>query len=163
MDYCLADGDGTASFWTGHPDIDLDGDGEFDAVRIDLDGDGLFDDALADSDDDGLGDHAVLDLDDDGVPEAGYTDDGSGNWAAGTTSGPLRWRGLDGVEHADGVADVDADGDPDRLLDVDRDGRADRALVGDGTGYVDTDGDGIWDRALSDADGDGMADAASVL
>lgn len=165
MDYCLADGDGAASFWSGHPDIDLDGDGVFDSVRMDLDGDGLFDDALTDDDGDGVGDHAALDLDDDGVPEARYTDDGSGTWSVGGgsagVSGPLRWSDLDGVDHTDGPADVDADGTVDRLLDVNRDGRADRVLVGDGTGYVDTDGDGMWDLALRDADGDGAADAAS--
>jgi len=163
MDYCLADGDGAAAFWTGNPDFDLDGDGEFDAVRMDLDGDGLFDDAMADLDGDGLGDHAALDLDEDGVPEARFTDDGSGTWATGTTTGPLHWTGLDGVDHTDIPADVDGDGNPDRLLDIDRDGRADRAVVshgGSATAYVDTDDDGRWDVTLTDSDGDGSADAA---
>jgi len=148
MDYCLDAGDGTASIWTG-------------PAELDLDGDGLFDDALSDLDDDGLADHAALDLDDDGVPEARFTDDGSGTWLTGGTTGPLRWLGLDGAEHTDPVADVDADGYPDRLLDIDRNGLADRALVGDGrTGYVDTDGDGRWDITLQDSDGDGRADVA---
>ncbi len=68
---------------------------------MDFDGDGAFDDALADFDGDGLADHAALDLDDDGTAESLYTDDGSGTWAMTATgqSGPLRWFGLDGVEH----------------------------------------------------------------
>ena len=163
MDYCLDAGDGTASIWTGHPDIDLDGDGEFESVRMDFDGDGLYDDALTDLDDDGVADHAALDLDNDGMPEARFTDDGSGTWLSGGKAGPLRWFDLDAVEHTDPVADVDGDGRPDQLLDVDRNGLADRALVGNlpyGIGYVDIDGDGRWDLTLMDSDGDGSADAA---
>ena len=128
MDYCLDSGDGTASIWTGAFDIDVDGDGELDGVRLDFDGDGVFDDALADFDADGLADHAALDLDDDGLPESRYTDNGSGTWMVGAgisewgaaSGGALRWFGLDGVEHASG-ADVDGDGDADRLFDMNRD------------------------------------------
>lgn len=163
MDYCLDAGDGTASIWTGPPEVDLDGDG-------------LLDDILADLDDDGMADHADLDLDDDGRPEARYTDDGSGAWliGAGAQNGSLRWFGLDGADHtgAEGGVDggvngdVDGDGAGERLLDVNRDGLADRALrTGDppGTGYIDTDGDGRWDVMLADTDGDGSADGASAL
>lgn len=169
MDFCLAAGDGSASLWTGAPDIDLDGDGEPDGVRIDLDGDGLFDDAFSDGDDDGLADHAALDLDDDGAPESRVTDDGSGGWAltGGAATGPLRWFGLDGAERAGLPADVDADGSGDRLLDADRDGLADRVLLGGqggaAQGYVDTDSDGRWDVVLSDSDGDGAADGSRRL
>lgn len=168
MDYCLDAGDGTASMWSGPPDVDLDGDGVFDGVRLDVDGAGLFDDAIADGDGDGLGDYATLDLDDDGNPEARFTDDGAGGWAvSGVNARPLRWFSFDGVEHA-GPGDIDGDGVADRLLDLDRDGLADRALVdgGDGTfptGYVDIDGDGRWDLTLTDADRDGAADAAGLL
>ena len=87
MDYCLGPGDGTAAMLSGRPDVDIDGDGEFDGVRMDFDGDGAFDDALADFDGDGLADHAALDLDDDGTAESLYTDDGSGTWAM-TATGP---------------------------------------------------------------------------
>lgn len=151
MDYCLDAGDGTASISTGHPDLDLDGDGLLDDLFTDLDGDGLADEA-------------ALDLDDDGVPEARFTDDGSGTWAVGDAAErPLRWFGLDGgVEQAGPVADIGGDGAPYRLRDVNRDGLADRAVSADGmSGYVDTDGDGRWDIRLVDSDGDGAADAAS--
>jgi len=171
MDYCLDAGDGTAAIWSGRPDVDVDGDGELDGVRLDFDGDGALDDALADLDGDGLADHAALDLDGDRMPESLYTDDGSGTWAlsGGLPAGHLRWFGLDGAEHtADGPVDVDGDGRADRLFDIDRDGLADRVLRagadgGFDTGYVDTDGDGRWDVKLVDSDGDGSADDAGPL
>lgn len=159
-------GDGTASLWTAAPDIDLDGDGVLDGVRIDLDGDGIFDDALSDADDDGLADHAALDLDDDGDPEGVRTDNGSGGWAltGGAAAAPLRWFALDGAEHAGLPADVDGDGQPDELLDTDSDGLADRVLLpGAQQGYVDTDSDGRWDLVLTDADADGHADGSGPL
>ncbi len=172
MDYCLDAGDGTASIWTGQLDIDVDGDGELDGLRLDFDGDGAFDDALADFDNDGLADHAAIDLDDDGVPEARFTDDGSGTWmvAGGEAPVPLRWFDLDGTEHVDpsDPIDVDGDGGTDLLFDVNRDGLADRALSEDldggfSRGYVDTDGDGDWDVVLTDLDGDGSADGAATV
>lgn len=166
MDYCLDAGDGTASIWTSTPDVDLDGDGDLDAVRMDFDGDGDFDDALSDFDGDGSADHAALGLDADGPVL--YTDDGTGAWAlaGGAPVRSPRWFSLDGVEHGGdgGPADVDGDGLAEELRDVDRDGLADRALSTDGgAGYVDTDGDGRWDLLLQDSDGDGSADAGSVL
>jgi hypothetical protein len=168
MEYCFGPGDGSATMWTGEPDIDLDGDGQLDAVGLDFDGDGIHDDALADLDGDGLADHAALDLDDDGTAESYFTDDGSGTWslalAVNSRTGQLRWFGLDGVEHTGGpLVDFDADGQADdRMVDTDVDGLADRAMCGD-TGYVDTDGDGRWDIKLTDADGDGTADDATTL
>lgn len=167
MDYCLDAGDGTASIWTREQDFDLDADGLLDGVRLDIDGDGLFDDVLADTDGDGMAEVAALDLDGDGVPEARYTDDGSGNWAAGSGAAnrPLRWFDLEGVEHT-GAGDIDGDGADDQFLDTDRDGLADRALsIGEPSsiGYVDTDGDGRWDVTLADTDGDGAADGAGGL
>jgi hypothetical protein len=181
MEYCLGDGDGTATIWERGPDLDLDGDGRLDAVSLDFDGDGLADDALADLDGDGLADHAVLDLDNDGTAESCFTDDGSGTWAVAVSppragnpwqenpaEGQLRWLGLAGVEHTGGpLVDFDGDGQADdRLLDSDGNGLADRAISTDEngvTGYVDTDGDGRWDVKLTDTDGDGAADAASAL
>ncbi|KAA8966514.1 pullulanase [Mycobacterium sp.] len=169
MDYCLATGEGAATIWTAQPDLDLDGDGRFDAVGMDFDGDGRRDDALADLDGDGIADHAVLDLDHDGTPETSFTDDGSGTWAVpADRGGRLRWWGLDGAEHTGGpLVDFDGDGAADdRLFDTNGDGLADRVIGrGDGgvRGYVDTDGDGRWDVELVDRDGDGTADAASSL
>ena len=59
VDYCLSDGDGSATMWTAPLDTDVDGDGTLDAVGLDLDGDGSVDDALADLDGDGIADHAA--------------------------------------------------------------------------------------------------------
>ena len=162
MDYCLGNGDGAASIWSGEPDLDVDGDGMFDGLALDFDGDGRIDDAIADFDGDGLADHVVLDLDDDDVGEATFTDDGSGTWAVSVErGGQLRFFGLDGVESTGGpVVDFDGDGALDRLIDVDRDGLADRVLAGD-QAYVDTDGDGKWDVTLTDTNSDGAADSAS--
>ncbi|WP_102146095.1 pullulanase [Mycobacterium hubeiense] len=156
MEYCLGDGDGSASIWSAAPNVDVDGDGEVDAVGLDFDGDGLVDDAMADLDGDGLAEHAVLD------GERYFTDDGTGTWAVSVDrAGNVRWFGLDGVEHS-GPVDVDGDGAEDRVLDVDGNGLADRVLAGE-VAYVDTDGDGRWDVKLSDSDGDGSADAANEL
>lgn len=173
MDYCLGAGDGSASMWSEPPDTDLDGDGALDALRLDVDHDDRLDDLMADLDRDGLADHAVLDLDDDGAAETFFVDDGSGTWAVsvesplavGTAASPLRWFGLDGLEHPGDLRPVDVDGDGtagDRLVDTDGDGLADQAFSGD-LAYVDTDGDGRWDVKLADADGDGTADTASSL
>ena len=60
MDYCLSDGDGSATMWSAPLDADVDADGGLDGVGLDVDGDGSVDDALADLDGDGIADHAVL-------------------------------------------------------------------------------------------------------
>ena len=140
VDYCLSDGDGSATMWSAPPNTDLDADGALDAIGLDVDGDGTVDDLLADLDGDGVADHAVLD------GQNYFTDNGSGTWAVSVDRdglGPQLARGL-------------------RLLDVDGNGLADRAL-GDGLGYVDTDGDGTWDLKLTDSNGDGRADVANDL
>jgi hypothetical protein len=170
MEYCLSGDDGGATIWDRGPDLDLDGDGRLDAVGLDFDHDGLADDALADLDGDGVADHAVLDVN---GAERYFTDDGTGTWAVAVdrpprTAAGLRWFGLDGVEHTGRpLTDFDPATPTDvRLVDSDGDGLADRALISgaDGvTGYVDTDGDGRWDVKLTDTDGDGAADAASAV
>jgi hypothetical protein len=159
MDYCLSDGDGSATMWSAPLDTDVDADGGLDGVGLDVDGDGSADDALADLDGDGIADHAVLD------GQSYFTDDGSGTWAVSVDrGGQLRWFGLDGVEHTGGpTVDLDGDGRAhDLLADSDGNGLADRALGGQ-LAYVDTDGDGRWDITLTDSDGDGAADAVSGL
>ncbi len=159
MDYCLADGDGSATMWSAPLDSDVDGIGGLDAVRLDVDGDGAADDALADLDGDGIADHAVLDGD------SYFTDDGTGTWAVSVDrGGALRWFGLDGVEQMGGpTVDVDGDGQAgDRLLDIDGNGLADRA-VGAQVAYVDTDGDGRWDIKLTDSNDDSKADVVNDL
>lgn len=163
MEYCLGEGDGSATIWTAAPDVDLNSDGALDAVGLDFDGDGLLDDAMADLDADGLADHLVRDHSL-GPGAAYFTDDGTGTWAVSMERAGLRWFGLDGLEHTGGaVVDVDADGQiDDRLLDSDGDGLADRAFSTD-QAYVDTDGDGRWDIKLSDGDADGRADGADEL
>ncbi|OBJ55127.1 pullulanase [Mycobacterium sp. 1423905.2] len=169
MEYCLGADDGTAHIWNRPFDLDLNGDGQLDAIGLDLDGDGLRDDALTDLDGDGLADHGVLDVDNDGSPESYFTDDGAGTWSVAVDrGGQLRWFGLDGVEHTGGpLVDFDGHGQPDdRLIDTDGDGVADRVLCASEagvTGYVDTDGDGRWNVRLTDTDGDGTADGASAL
>ncbi|MEO3759731.1 pullulanase [Mycobacterium sp. B14F4] len=163
MDYCLSDGDGSATMWTAPPDVDVDGEGGLDAVGIDFDGDGLVDDAMADLDADGVAEHLVRDHA--GADAAYFTDDGTGTWAVTVDrAGQLRWFGLDGVEHSGGpLVDVDGDGQADdRLVDGDGDGLADRALS-PGLAFVDADADGRWDTKLTDGDGDGLADAAGEL
>ncbi len=168
MEYCLGADDGAATMWERGPDLDLDGDGNLDAVGLDFDHDGMADDALADLDGDGIADHAVLDVN--GVDERYFTDDGTGTWAIAAerpprTASGLRWFGLDGVEHT-GKSPAEFGAAGVRFVDSDGNGLADRALVtgAEGvTGYVDTDGDGRWDVKLTDTDGDGAADAASAL
>ncbi|WP_421843296.1 pullulanase [Mycobacterium sp.] len=173
MDYCLSGelngGEYAASILHRPPDLDLNGDGQLDAIGMDIDGDGFRDDALTDVDGDGIADHAVLDLDDDGSPEKYFTDDGSGTWAVAVDrGGQLRWFGLDGVEHTGGPT-VDFDGNghlDDRVFDSDNDGIADRVLCineNGMTGYIDTDGDGRWNVRLTDINGDGRADGATTL
>lgn len=99
MDYCLGDPDGTATIFTGVPDVDVDGDGSLDGIGLDVDGDGRIDDVMADLDGDGIAERAVLDADDDGHVESYFSDDGSGVWAVRVDrSGQVRWFGLDGVE-----------------------------------------------------------------
>lgn len=160
-------GDGSVTAWDAAPNVDLDGDGVLDSVRLDFDGDGRYDDVMWDSDADGSADYSVLDIDNDGTPETYYTDAGYGTWSFHVErGGSITWFGLDGAEHTGGVADIDGDGRAEQLTDADGDGIAERALSQTDSGttmFVDTTGDGRWDVQLVDTNGDGLADGARSL
>src|SRR5262245_23464449 len=112
MDYCLGDADGTATIFTGMPDLDVDGNGSLDGIGLDVDGACRIDDVMADLDGDGIAERAVLDVDDDGAAESYFSDDGSGTWAVSVDrSGQVRWFGLDGIEQTGAGPLVDFDGD----------------------------------------------------
>ena len=156
MEYCLGDGDGSATIWTAAPDTDVDGDGALDAVGLDFDGDGLLDDAMADLDGDGVADHLVRDR------------RRRGRLLHRRRDGHLGGQRRTGLGPACGGSASTASSSPaarwsmstptvrptTELLDADGDGLADRALSGE-QAYVDTDGDGRWDIRLTDSDGDG--------
>ncbi|MGB3303052.1 hypothetical protein [Gordonia sp. (in: high G+C Gram-positive bacteria)] len=127
--YVFGTGDGALSHWTSPADLDLNGDGIPDAVALDFDGDGLLDDAMWDSDGNGTADLALLDLDDDGHREAQFRDGGRGLWEV-----------EDPAEH--------------RPSDHRRPGSGPFRETS-----LDTDGDGVDDLVLVDADGDGYADS----
>ena len=135
MEYCLGDGDGSATMWDRGPDLDLDGDGRLDAVGLDFDGDGRSTTRWPTS-------TATASpitpcwISTTTAPRRRYfTDDGSGTWAVavsrrGRASATAAGCGLDGVEHTGGpLVDFDGDGQADdRLLDSDGNGLADRAI-----------------------------------
>lgn len=155
IDYFFGTGTGPVTHWHSPPDVDIDGDGTFDAVALDFDGDGRVDDAMWDSDGDGSADTVALDLSDDASPDSFYTDSGRGLWEV-----PGRGPGVDDPPArrppADSVAyDLDGNGRDDaRATGVHRAGGA----LAAGRVYLDTDGDGTYDYVLIDRDGDGVAD-----
>ena len=111
MEYCLADGDGSATMWTAPPDTDVDGDGTLDAVGLDVDGDGCSTTRWPTSTATASPTTPCCDLDGDGC-RGYFTDDGSGTWAVSVDrGGQLRWFGLDGVEHSGGPVRSTVDGD----------------------------------------------------
>ncbi|MCA1005764.1 hypothetical protein LCL87_08545 [Rhodococcus hoagii] len=159
LEYWFGTGDGATSMWTSPADLDIDGDGGFDAVRLDFDGDGLLDDAMWDSDDDGVADRVVLDV---GAPEARYFTDPARNGVWGqqvsaptVVDDPREW----------GRVDFDDDGArDDEIVDRDRDGTPDYVLVAarDSSRYdtllVPEEEPGRMSVRLSDTDGDGRLD-----
>lgn len=163
LEYWFGTGDGDPSTWTSVPDLDLDGDGSLDAVRLDFDGDGAVDDAMWDVDADGSVDRAVLDV---GSRAARYFADPArtGVWGlevagAGPAPDPVPalhgWRAVDydgdGATD-DAVADFDGDGTPDVVLVSTRDDtRPDTVLV------AEEEPDRLSVR-LTDSDGDGRLD-----
>ncbi|MDR2280047.1 MAG: hypothetical protein LBE07_04225 [Gordonia sp. (in: high G+C Gram-positive bacteria)] len=121
IEYGFGTGHGELSSWRSPADLDLTGDGVFDAVALDFDGDGFADDAMWDSNGDGAADRSALDLDDDGHPEAVFTDGGKGLWE----------------RPADPALSVE--GARESSLDTDGDGSDDTVIIdSDGDGYADT-------------------------
>ena len=153
LHYRFGSGRGPVHRHTSPADLDLPGGavvGRPDAVRLDFDGDGRVDDALWDADGDGTADRAVLDLDDDGRPERAFADpSGRGVWDAPVDvadPGSGAFRFTD-VRGREGSvrADVDSDGD----------GVPDAAVV-------DADHDPATHDTVADLDGDGVADEMLV-
>jgi len=177
------DGDGARNYL----DLDSDNDGLSDVVESgvaltndsngvfrtgDTDGDGIDNavDGLA-----GYGDApgspaAVLDTDNDGIPNA-YDPDSDNNGTKDIASTPYASFDTDGDGRINNATDADKDGVAD-IIDVqpgafgglpnpngDNDGDG---IPNDdeGSGLVDTDGDGVLDLADGDSDGDGIPDAA---
>lgn len=169
IEYLFGPGDGHTTSWFSEADADLDGDGHADAVWLDFDGDGRRDDAMWDTDADGRADVAALDLDDDGRPEVFYRDAGTGVWglasdrptarAAHPTSpapAPQHGGGVDNPETVLRSADLDGDGTP----DIELRGTRRAGIPVAQRLYIDSDGDGRFDRVLVDEDGDGRADVS---
>ncbi|MGC4960761.1 hypothetical protein [Gordonia sp. DT101] len=186
IDYLFGTGDGHTTSWVSVADVDLDGDGTPDAVRLDFDGDGRRDDAMWDIDGDGTADVAAIDADDDGRPDEHYRDNGAGVWAerwAERTPDPSVGEPADGSDlpqlpPAPGRVDApvprpapagtDSGAVVVRSEDLDGDGTADIEMTGDRRAgipvahrlYVDDDADGRFDHVLIDDDGDGVADVS---
>ncbi|CAM3167106.1 VCBS repeat-containing protein [Prescottella defluvii] len=175
LEYWFGTGDGVPTTWTSVADLDLDADGEFDAVRLDFDGDGLFDDAMWDSDGDGTADRSVLDV---GETARYFADpERTGVWGRQVTGtaqsavpapapqfpeppDPAGWRTVDydGDGAADdALVDFDGDGEPDVVLVSTREtSRYDTVLVAEeepgrmSVQLGDTDGDGRLDTVRRD-------------
>ena len=163
MRYHFGTGHGPVHRHTSSADLDLPGgavEGP-DAVRLDFDGDGRVDDALWDSDGDGAADRAVLDLDDDGRPERFFADpSGRGVWDAPVTPVGPTLR-FDDVRGREATVRV--------VIDTDGDGVPDGAVVdadhdpATRDTVCDLDGDGLADQLLVDADADGRAERAYAM
>ncbi|MBD0024359.1 hypothetical protein GII33_00355 [Gordonia pseudamarae] len=162
IDYIFGTGDGSTTTWSSRADLDLDGNGAADAVRLDFDGDGRRDDALWDTDADGVADLVVIDLGESGLGGESdldshgsrfYSDSGRGLWDVREGARPTT--GINPTTDTDSTTGTDSH-------DLDGDGRADVELsvIGGRGGrlYLDADGDGTFDQVLIDSDGDGRAD-----
>ncbi len=143
-------GFGETHTWHAPAEVDLNRDGRLDSIRLDFDGDGIIDDFMIDVDGDGVADVAALDLDDDGVPDAFFADAGNGVWGI-RIDPPAGVRGGDPPRpgRQPQPVDLDGDGQPDAMLITRGQTRELR---------IDTNGDGEWDVALIDSDGDGAID-----
>lgn len=161
-DYNDRDGDGIPDYLDTSLDEDKDGIPDIVEGAVDSDGDGIADALDTDSNNDGVPDHLTLsgldiDTDGDGIVDRFDVDQTGGTDSNG-----------DGIDDAVTVPDSDADGRSD-ILDPDLDGDGLPNFVESGASGVDSDGDGIDDRwdgdapGNSDANGDGLADNATLL
>lgn len=177
--YSFGLGDGDITTWHSPADLDLDGDGAFDAVALDFDGDGRIDDAMWDSDLDGVADTVRLDvaaLGGDGA-ERWFTDPPVlGTWGTQVAPEPVSPLPPD-TTRADGAppeqelapaadgpgapASVDA-GDP-SVSDAPAPATVSLDAAGAPVVLVDADDDGRMDTRLGDYDGDGYLDSAGPL
>ncbi|QBJ96492.1 hypothetical protein ERC79_11380 [Rhodococcus sp. ABRD24] len=138
LEYWFGTGDCPPTVWSSAADVDVDGVGGFDAVRLDFDGDGLTDDAMWDCDGDGAADRAVLDL---GDPAVRYFAD------------PAR----DGVWGREVARDSPAERTQPQIGE--RFAHPDQPKPGSVRWMsLDYDGDGAVDDASADLDGNGTHD-----
>ncbi|MGV9826904.1 MULTISPECIES: hypothetical protein [unclassified Gordonia (in: high G+C Gram-positive bacteria)] len=167
IEYVFGTGDGSLSRWSSVADVDVDGDGTFDGVRLDFDGDGITDDVLWDSDGDAIADVVALDVDDDGAGDHYYRDSGRGVWDVALdpgSPGPDRPGSGRGLPAPQTPGPQTPPAERHQRVDTDGDGRVDAEMVGTADTararrlYLDTDGDGVLDTVLVDRDGDGDAD-----
>lgn len=152
------DGDGFAdSFAT---QADMDGDGFFDSLLIDTDSDGDFDVIAIDDDYDGDMETIMSDVNNDGTMDTFiYEADTDGN---GYADSVVYEADTDGDGVVDTLAfgvDTDGDGYVDAYQPLE-----DSQIASD-TAYMDADGDGIEDTLVisSDTDGDGIIDAVDYF
>lgn len=170
IEYGFGTGDGHVSVWHSPADLDVSGDGVFDAVLLDFDGDGVVDDAMWDSDGDGIADTVVLGVYGDD-PQRRFVDAaGDGTWAQAV---PLPMdldpgsAGGDAEDPMIGAEVASERGDCAAAEPASDQGRAAPVVVaapeGGGLLWVDTDGDGLLDTRLSDTTGDGLLDTAETV
>ena len=168
LTYSFGDAGSPTETYTLAADVDVNGDGRLDGVRLDFDGSGHHDSIAWDSDGDGKVDTILVSSHHDGVYDTAYYDpSGHGHWdaaepidpsagdqagspgASATGSEPVLTYSF-GDAHTptetytgEAHVDVDGDGHPDGL-------------------YLDFDGSGHQDSIAWDSDGDGKVDTILV-
>lgn len=156
------DGDGIPNYLDSSLDEDHDGIPDIVEGGADSDGDGMINAKDIDSNNDGIPDHLIVpgldtDSDGDGIPDRFDVDQTGGSDSNG-----------DGIDDAAAIPDSDSDGRAD-TVDPDIDGDGLPNYVESGASGVDSDHDGIDDRwdgdtaGNTDADGDGIADGATLI
>lgn len=176
-DYLDVDSDGDGTFdvvAAGYDALDADHDGRIDN-SADADGDGIADaiDAapnvpgtFVDADHDGTADAQDLDLDNDGIPDAlDGADDADGDGLPNLADLDSDNDGISDLIEGGGQ-DANGDGIVDTLTDANGNGLADgydAAAGGTALPVPDSDHDGITDHRDLDSDGDGVSDRAESI